>query len=142
MDKRIFPDLSGRELIENLEANADDAEDRTYYVPLSEEEIIELKDKFANLSIKLAKIEERKKMAMDEFKLEMAPLIEEKGIILNEIKMGAREEEGIVFKFVDYDQAMVGFYNQQGILVDSRPAMQDERRQLTISSARRTGTSD
>jgi len=142
MDKRIFPDLSGRELIDNLEANADDAEDRTYYVPLSEEEIIELKDKFANLSIKLAKIEERKKMAMDEFKLEMAPLIEEKGIILNEIKMGAREEEGIVFKFVDYDQAMVGFYNQQGILVDSRPAMQDERRQLTISSARRTGTSD
>ncbi len=142
MDKRIFPDLSGRELIENLEANADDAEDRTYYVPLSEEEIIELKDKFANLSIRLAKIEERKKMAMDEFKLEMAPLIEEKGIILNEIKMGAREEEGIVFKFVDYDQAMVGFYNQQGILVDSRPAMQDERRQLTISSARRTGTSD
>lgn len=142
MDKRIFPELSGRELIENLEANADDAEDRTYYVPLSEEEIIELKDKFANLSIKLAKIEERKKMAMDEFKLEMAPLVEEKGIILNEIKMGAREEEGIVFKFVDYDQAMVGFYNQQGILVDSRPAMQDERRQLTISSARRTGTSD
>jgi len=142
MDKRIFPDLSGRELIDNLEANADDAEDRTYYVPLSEEEIIELKDKFANLSIRLAKIEERKKMAMDEFKLELAPLIEEKGIILNEIKMGAREEEGIVFKFVDYDQAMVGFYNQQGILVDSRPAMQDERRQLTISSARRTGTSD
>lgn len=142
MDKRIFPELSGRDLIDNLEANADDAEDRTYYVPLSEEEIIELKDKFANLSIKLAKIEERKKMAMDEFKLEMAPLVEEKGIILNEIKMGAREEEGIVFKFVDYDQAMVGFYNQQGILVDSRPAMQDERRQLTISSARRTGTSD
>lgn len=142
MDKRIFPELSGRDLIDNLQANADDAEDRTYYVPLSEEEIIELKDKFANLSIKLAKIEERKKMAMDEFKLEMAPLVEEKGIILNEIKMGAREEEGIVFKFVDYDQAMVGFYNQQGILVDSRPAMQDERRQLTISSARRTGTSD
>jgi len=142
MEKRIFPELSGRELLDLLEANSDDAEERTYYVPLSEEEIIDRKDKFADLSIKLARIEEKKKMAMDEFKMEMAPLIEEKGILLNEIKLGAREEEGVLFKFIDYEQSMVGFYNQLGILVDTRPAMQDERRQLTISSARRTGTND
>ena len=142
MEKRIFADLSGRELIDVLEANADEVEERTYYVPLDETEVIERKDRFANLSIKLAKIEEKKKEAMDAFKQEMAPLIDEKKEILDEIKIGAREEEGVVFKFVDYDEGMVGFYNQRGMLIDSRPAMENERRQLTIASSRRTGTNN
>lgn len=142
MEKRIFADLSGRELIDVLEANADEVEERTYYVPLDESEVIERKDRFANLSIKLAKIEEKKKEAMDAFKQEMAPIIDEKKEILEEIKIGAREEEGVVFKFIDYDEGMVGFYNQRGNLIDSRPAMENERRQLTIASSRRTGTNN
>lgn len=142
MDKRIFAELSGRELIDVLEANADNVEERTYYVPLDDSEVIERKDRFANLSIKLAKIEEKKKEAMDAFKQEMAPIIDEKKEILEEIKIGAREEEGVVFKFVDYDEGMVGFYNQRGMLIDSRPALENERRQLTIASSRRTGTNN
>lgn len=140
MEKRIFPEISGRELVDMLEANADSAEERTYYVPLDDNEMTERKDRFAKTSIKLAKIEEKKKQVNDEFKKEMAPLIDEKKELLNEIKVGAREEEGVVFKMIDYENGMVGFYNQHGLLVDSRPALEDERRQLTIASSRRTGT--
>jgi hypothetical protein len=137
MDKRIFPEYSGRELVEMLEANSDSAEDRTYYVPLDETELADRKSRFAQKSIEVAKIEERKKEVMDAFKQELEPLIDEKKELLHEIKIGAREEEGVVFKIIDYDSAMVGFYNQHGILIDSRAAMEDEIRQLTIGSARR-----
>ena len=140
MEKRIFPNYSGRELIELLESNSDDAEERTYYVPLEENEIIERKDRFATLSIKLEKIEERKKELIDEIKQEMSPIVDERKEILNEIKLGAKEEEGVVFKFVDHEEGVVGFYNQHGVLIDSRPAMDSERRQFTIGGLRRSGT--
>lgn len=140
MEKRIFPEYSGRDLIEMLEANSDSAEDRTYYVPLEETELSERKSKFAQRSIEIARIEEKKKKIMDEFKEELKPLIGEKKELLEEIKIGAREEEGVVFKIIDHETATVGFYNQYGLLIESRPAMENERQQLTISGARRNGT--
>ena len=142
MEKRIFPELSGRELLEMLEANADSAEQRTYTVPLEKEELIDRKDRFATKSIQIAKVEERKKQVLEEFKKELAPLVDEKKELLNEIKLGAREEEGVVFKIIDYENGMVGFYNQYGLLIDSRQALEDERRQLTIASSRRTATNE
>jgi len=140
MEKRIFPEYSGRDLIEMLEANSDSAEDRTYYVPLEEAEITERKSKFTQKSIEIARIEEKKKKIMDEFKEELNPLVGEKKELLEEIKIGAREEEGVVFKIIDHETATVGFYNQYGLLIESRPAMENERQQLTIGGARRNGT--
>ena len=140
MEKRIFPEYSGRDLIEMLEANSDSAEDRTYYVPLEETELAERKSKFTQKSIEIARIEEKKKKIMDEFKEELNPLVGEKKELLEEIKIGAREEEGVVFKIIDHETATVGFYNQYGLLIESRPAMENERQQLTIGGARRNGT--
>ena len=137
MEKKLFENYSQIERIEMFEANADKVEERTYFEELSDNELIEKKSKFAQISIELAKLEDEKKAEMDKFKTKMKPIQKESSGLLNEIKTGHAEKYGKVYKMIDHETRMVGYYSEAGNLVEKRPATEDESRQLTIASSRR-----
>lgn len=132
MEKTMFQDLSPIERLENFQANADGVQEKTYYEELTKEELIRKRAEFSGKSIDIARIKDRKKEAMDNFKAELKPIEIEASSLLSEIKTGHREKEGKVYKMVNLDNSEVGFYSEEGNLVESRPATLEERTQLSI----------
>lgn len=78
---------------------------------------------------------------MKEYKDKIDPLAKEGKQLLKCIKKKGQVVSGRLFKFVDNEERMVGFYDEQGDLVESRPAFPDEL-QTTIFQMNRTGTND
>lgn len=132
MENKIFENLKGVELIETLEANSEGLEERTYFEKLSLQELTELRSKFSDVSIEISRIEDRKKTSLDEFKLELKPFKKDADRLLTEIKTGHHEKFGRVFKMIDREAGMVGYYSESGYLVEQRTATPEERSQLTI----------
>jgi len=131
----MFKDLSHDDRIDNFQANADSVEERTYYEELSQEELIAKRTEFSNVSIDIARIKDRKKEAMENFKAELKPLEMDAASLMEQIKTGHRELEGRVYKMIDLENGEVGFYSEAGNLIESRPATLQERTELTIHSA-------
>lgn len=131
----MFQDLSKEERLDHFQANADSVEERTYFEELTSEELIRKRSEFSGLSIDIARIKDKKKEAMDNFKAELKPLEIDANGLLTEIKTGHRELEGRVFKMVDLENSNVGFYTENGNLIEQRPATLEERTQLNIHSA-------
>jgi len=142
MEKELFKEYSQSERVEMFESNADAVEDRTYFEKLSDEEMIEKKSQFAQKSIEIARIEDEKKSAIDEFKERLKPLSSESGTLLSEIKTGHTEKKGRIYKLVNREEGMVGYYSQNGDLIEQRPATREERSQLTIMSGRRKAVNE
>ena len=137
MDKELFKEMSPSERIEHLRSNADGVEHRIYFEELSEEQLIQKRSTFAQKSIQIAKIEDRKKEAVDKFKIELKPLQEENKTLLTEIKTGNVEKEGDVYKMIDYDMATVGYYSEAGNLIEQRPATVQERSERKLFAQRK-----
>ena len=135
MDKKIFQNLSKEERLDNFQANAEGVEEKTYYEEIDKEVMIRKRAEFSGKSIDISRIKDRKKDAMDQFKAELKPIEIEAATLLGEIKTGHREKEGKVFKIINLDEGMVGFYTEEGNLIDSRPATMEERTQLSIHGA-------
>jgi len=131
----MFKNLSREERLDNFQANAEGVEEKTYYEEIDKEDMIRKRAEFSGKSIDIARIKDRKKEAMDNFKAELKPIEIEAATLLGEIKTGHREKEGKVFKMIDLDDKMVGFYSEGGDLIESRPATMEERTQLTIHGA-------
>ena len=126
MDKRMNPDF--------LDANADSIEEKDYVMPLSEQETDRAKDKHINNSIQIARIEEEKKEAVNNFKILLEPLKKENEALLNELKLKVKEHFGKVYIFVDSVNGEVGEYSQRGELILTRPMLPHEK-QFTIKPA-------
>lgn len=109
-----------------LRDNCDAVEEKGYMKPFAPEQMSQKKEDLAEVSIKIAEIEDEKKASNDAFKHRQKPLNDQKNVLLMEIKNKAEYVKEEVFKFVDPDTRMVGFYNAQGDLIDSRPAYGDE----------------
>ncbi len=129
-----------------LKDNCDSVESIGYMKPFKPEEIEKKKNRLADLSIELADIEAEKAVAVSSFKIRMAPLKEERAEIVGDIKVKARYVTETCYKFVDRDSREVYYYNNEGQLVQERPAMVDEL-QLNIPFERNnemggTGTED
>ncbi|MCK5614180.1 hypothetical protein KAR91_70600 [Candidatus Pacearchaeota archaeon] len=132
----MFKDLSHKERLDHFQANADGVQEKTYYEELTNEELIRKRAEFSGKSIDISRIKDRKKEATDNFKAELKPIEIEASSLLSEIKTGYREKEGKVFKMVNLDDSEVGFYSEEGNLVESRPATLEERTQLSIHGAK------
>jgi len=133
MEKTMFENYPPDERVKMFEDNCDGVEEITYYEGLSDEELIERRSRFALRSIDIARIKDKKKEANDLFKAEMQPLEIEAKELLDEIKTGQTEKEGRVYKMVNRDEGMVGYYTTSGNLVESRPGTKDELSQLSIT---------
>jgi len=137
MDQTLFPELSGIQLTEMLEANANGIEEMDFAVKLDKNEIMEAKTNFAQKSIEEARLLDELAEVKEEYKTKLKPIKQVKDSLLQEIKTGTRQEFGRCYKMVDYDSKEVAYYNNRGQLVYSRPAMGDEAMQLKIVSMKK-----
>lgn len=133
MDKQLFQNYSDAERIQMLSDNAERKEEFQYPRELASDEISELKDNLSNESIRLSRLDEKRKDAMAEFKTEMKPIKTEVARILRLLRTKNEEVEEKVYLIADQDEGMMGYYNSKGLLVHSR-LLRGEEKQLRIIS--------
>lgn len=124
-----------------LADNADGVEKKVYMRQYTPEELLKLKESLSETCIKINDIEEELKEIKKEFKERIDPLLEAKKKTLEGLKNKAELVEENCYKFVDDEAREVGFYNENGDLIESRPAYSEEL-QKTLFSVLRTGTNN
>jgi hypothetical protein len=129
------------ERVEFLKNNCDKIEELGYMRKFSADEIAQMKTELSTVAIKLNDIAEEKKAVTKEFSEQMKPLNVERVDLLKNIKHGSEFVEENCYKFFFEEERMVGYYNNDGELVSSRPALPEEMQKTTFSITR-TGTND
>lgn len=122
-----FHNLSPREIIDNLEGLAYGKEEGVYNRKLTSEEIMVAKHELADVSLKIAKVEEDKKSAMDDFKEALKKPNEMKKELLEAIKLRSVRKEGILYFVDDQEEGTMYTFDEQGVCIDSRPLLAKER---------------
>jgi hypothetical protein len=125
-----------------LKDNCDKVEEKGYTKPYSPEELQTHKENLANLSIEIDEVEDEKKASAKHFKSVLDPKIERRRELVSNIRKKAEYVKEICYKFVDTEERMVGYYNSDGDLIESRPATVDELQPTIFSIARKNGTND
>ena len=127
-----------------LKDNCDGVIEKGYMKPFSTDKMRELKEELAEHSIEIGELEMAKKAATLSYNAELKPLKDRCGQIVHSIKERAEYVKEECYKFVDNDEKMVGFYNADGDLIESRPANPDELQstifQIKRLEDRKTGT--
>ncbi len=139
MDRILGLELAGPQRVQLLEANCEKIEEIGYMKQFSPDEINSMKDELSEVAISINDIEIERKEAMKAFKLQVEPLKTVKTTLLKNIKTKAEYVRENCYKFVDFDDRMVGYYNSEGLLIEARPMRPDEG-QRTINL--KTGTND
>ncbi len=142
LDKELGKDIPQDRRAAFLNDNCDATQEMTYTRQLTSEELAECREKLTDASIKLADIAEEKKLAMDAFKEEAKPYEEIRTKQIKNLKHKSEVVTALCYKFIDEETHMVGFYNKEGDLVDSRPAFADELQRNIFQAARKTGTNN
>lgn len=125
-----------------LKDNCDSVVNKGYMRRFTPEEIQAMKEQLAETSIMINDIEVEKREVSKEFKSRVDPLVNERKNILKGIKEKAEYVQETCYKFVDHDERMVGFYNCDGELIESRPAVADELQGTIFQLNRKTGTNE
>lgn len=125
-----------------IKDNCDGVVEMGYMKPFASEKVVELKEKLAETSIEIGEVEAEKKASAVYFKVKLKPLQEEQASIIRGIKERAEYVKEECYKYVDQDEKMVGFYNADGDLIESRPAHPDELQGTIYQLGRKTGTND
>jgi hypothetical protein len=125
-----------------LNDNCDAVVEKGYMKRLSAEEIQESKEQLSETAIQINDLEVEKKEVMKEYKQKLGPLFSERNVLLKNIKEKAIFTREQCYKFVDQDDKMVGFYNGEGDLIESRPATSEELQGTIFQIGRKTGTNN
>ena len=140
MDKFLGQEIPEENRKSFLNDNCDSVETIGYTRHFSPDELNQKREELAEVSIKIAEIEEAKKEAMSSFKEQLKPFEENKKTLLNELKHKSEYVNDECFKFIDHEERMVGYYDKYGVLVSSRPIMPQEMQKTVFSINRKTGT--
>lgn len=139
-------DASQAERLEVMQNTADKVRNEEYYSELTPAELDQKREEFALKAIELNKIEERKKLAVDEFKREMEPVKVVYSALLKEITVGKEKKTGRLFDMVDSETSMMDTFDEAGELVASRRLTPEEKKgqsKLFIPGGfKKTGTHD
>ena len=142
MQRELAKDVQlGEQRIAFLSDNCDAIEEKGYMKRFTPNQLTQMKEELSETAIKINDIEEKKKEVMAEFKEKLEPLNKEKQRILVGLKNKSEHVVERCFKFIDPKTREVGYYNEEGELVESRPAYADEF-QGTIFQMKRTGTDE
>lgn len=142
MDKEIGKEITNLGArVAFLEDNCDAVEQKGYLKPYTPEVLQGHKEKLANISIEIAEVEAEMKQVMAEYKDKLKPLKEERGMMVSNIKSKAEYVKEKCYRFTDQETKETGYYNSEGVLVESRMATADELHP-NIFGQLRTGTND
>ena len=139
MDKVLGQEYNGKDRVSFLRDNCDAVEDLGYTKSLPNEEIEALKDRLVENNIQLRDVRADKKAANKEFNDQIKQLEESNDEVTGKLKAKSEFLTEPCFKFVDEDEREVGYYNNEGLLVYSRPARPEELNK-NIFRMSRTGT--
>ena len=116
MERELGKDLEqGKKRVAFLMDNCDAVEEKGYMKPFTPEELARMKESLSETDIEINDIEEEKKA---EFVTERC------------------------FKFIDQEAREVGYYNENGDLIESRPAYSEELQTTLFQIGRKTGTNN
>lgn len=124
---QLFEKLSQKEVIDNLEAICYEIVEDDYTKHLTEDELNEKKSELAELSIKLAALEDEKKQIVDEFKQKMKTPKSELSNVLEIIKHKSERKFGTLYKVDDQEKEMMYFFDETGQCVHYRPLFKNEK---------------
>ena len=125
-----------------LRNTCDGTEEVSYSRVFTPEELAKQRELLTDASIKLADIDEEKKAAMDAFKEQAKPYVEQKRKAIENLRTKAETVTEVCYKYFDEDTKMVGFYNKEGNLVNSRPAFPNEMQKTMFQVMRKDGTNN
>lgn len=125
-----------------LSNTCDGTEEVSYSRVFTPGELAKQRELLTDASIKLADIDEKKKKAMDEFKEQAKPLIEQRQKSIQNLRTKAETVTEVCYKYFDEETKMVGFYNKEGNLVNSRPAFPNEMQKTIFKDIQKDGTND
>ena len=127
MQKELGKDIKNVvERIDFLNSNCDAIEEMGYLKPFDSDQLSEMKESLANVSIAISDIEEEKRRVMQEFNEQLKPYKDELKELIEGIKNKAEFVKEQCYKFIDREERTVGYYNENGDLVYSRPAYANE----------------
>ena len=139
MDKVLGQEYNGKDRVSFLRDNCDAVEDLGYTKSLPNDEIEALKDRLVENNIQLRDVRSDKKAANKEFNDQIKQLEESNDEVTGKLKAKSEFVTEPCFKFVDEDAREVGYYNNEGLLVYSRPARPEELNKKIFRMSR-TGT--
>lgn len=142
MEKSLGKDYPEAKRESFLKDNCDSVVEKGYMKRLTTDKVQQSKESLSETAIQINDIEEEKKAALKQYKDELGPLFKQRNELLKSIKEKAVYIKENCYKFVDQDEKMVGFYNSEGDLIESRPAIADELQGTIFQIARKTGTND
>lgn len=126
LDKEMFNDICLEDRSQYLRDNCDAVEEITYSKSFSTEELAEQRESLTDLSIKIADIEAELDEAKKQYKEMLKPLYKDKAVAIENLKKKAQVVTEECCKFFDEETKMIGYYNNEGKLVNSRPAFPNE----------------
>jgi hypothetical protein len=129
-----FEGMDRNELISNLQATATKIEDGVYTKQLTQDELGIAKSEFSDVSIKIAKIEENKKEAMEEFKQQLKQPKATAKELLETIKNQTVRKEGLLYLVDDQDAGVMYSFDEDAICVGFRPLSPKERQHSIMES--------
>lgn len=113
--------------------NADEVVEMSYHKAFDADTLADKKTELAETSIQINDLEEEKKDYVAKIGLEIKPLKDRKRQLLADIKSKGEDVREKVFKIIDFEEKMIGFYNEEGDLISSDPARGKDL-QLTIQA--------
>lgn len=122
--------MTQKEIVDNLEALAYKVVNDVYTKQLTSDELAVRKSRLAEVSIKLAEIEQKRKEYLAEIKAMKQEPKQEHGTLLDEIKHRSVRVEGRLFLVDDQEANMMYSFSEDGICVDARPLAPTEKQMV------------
>lgn len=144
MDRELGKEYAqGEERRKFLANNSDGTEKKSYMRSFTPEELLKQKEELSEVSISINDIEEELSEVKKTYKEQLKPMYEMKQKVLKNLRDKAELVEEECYKIVDVENREVGYYNENGDLVESRPVYRDELQlNLFRMPEAKTGTYD
>ncbi|MES2382632.1 MAG: hypothetical protein V4538_16405 [Bacteroidota bacterium] len=126
MEQQLFKEIPDNEREAMLEANCLTTEEKDIQKYFSIDELTEMRATFLSNSIIVRKANEVLNKAKDENKAAVKAPLDQNEYLLKNIRLGFQEVTCQVYIFPDYENRMVGYYDNTGTLLESRRMRPEE----------------
>lgn len=127
MDKVLFQSArTEEERVQCLQDNCNSIEKVAYNKSYPVEEVEEMRERLVQGAIKLKALKAEKKEVMKGYNDTIKGMESGLDDLTESLASGSRAVEEDCYKFVDYDERVVGYYNRDGVLIKQRPARKNE----------------
>lgn len=110
-----------------LEGEANSAEEQTFMMPLTDEEMSIVKDDLAKNCIAKGFIDEEYRQAKEMFKARLEPINDIISESIGKLKNRAKSVTGTIYNIPDFENKMMHSVDSEGNVLNSRPLKPEER---------------